>query len=87
MLMEMDGKNESARGQKSRDERGGISTLTVDRRLERNCFPRDCQYRVSKMNQTDLDHKVTAPLNLLCLCHIASPESQDRGVEMSVCSV
>lgn len=32
------------------------------------------------MNQTDLEDKVTAPL--LCLCNMASPESQEWGVEI-----
>lgn len=64
MLMEMDGREWKSKRTKSRDERKSVSTLTVDRRLQHNCFPHDCRYRVSKTKQTDLDRKVTAPLNL-----------------------
>lgn len=66
---------------KSRDERGSVSTLTVDCRLQHNCFPHDCRYRMSKIKQTDLDRKVTVPLNLLLhLCNIVSCERQEKVV-------
>lgn len=63
MLMEIDGREWKGKRTKSRDERGSESALTVDRRLQHNCFPHDCQYRVSKIKQTDLEGKVTTPLN------------------------
>lgn len=79
MLMEIDGREWKSKRTKSRDERGSVSALTVDRRLQHNCFPHDCQYRVSKIKQTDLEGKVTTPLNL----HWTTPLVVERKCRFS----